>query len=47
MMILIFFRNFIAHMLLFSGESRFKLRPDNRRLMIWRESATRNNSDFV
>ncbi|GFT41767.1 transposable element Tcb2 transposase [Trichonephila clavipes] len=32
---------------LFSDESRFSVHPDNRRILIWRDRGSRNNSAFV
>ncbi|GFW78760.1 transposable element Tcb2 transposase [Trichonephila clavipes] len=32
---------------LFSGESRFSVHPDNRRIFIWRDRGSRNNPAFV
>ncbi|GFV82992.1 transposable element Tcb2 transposase [Trichonephila clavipes] len=32
---------------LFSDESRFSVQPDNRRIFIWRDSASRNKPAFV
>ncbi|GFV14129.1 transposable element Tcb2 transposase [Trichonephila clavipes] len=31
----------------FSDESRFSVHPDNRRIFIWRDHGSRNNSAFV